>query len=69
MTGELIPSRVKALANFGVAGAVLEVLLIKQTKVESCRMFYKVPDNLIYKLILDRKTLCLYWRDRMWNET
>jgi len=42
---------------------------MKLTKVESCRMFYGVPDNLIYKLILVKKILCLYVRDRMWNET
>jgi hypothetical protein len=32
-------------------------------------MFYSVPDNLIYKVILVKKILCLYVRDRMWNET
>jgi len=69
MARELISSRVKALANFEVAGAVLEVLLIKLTNVEICRMFYSVPDNLIYKLILVRKILCLYGRDRIWNGT
>jgi hypothetical protein len=67
--GQLIQSRVKALANCGFAGAVLEFLLIKLTNVEICRMFYSVPDNLIYKLILVRKILCLSGRDRLWNAT
>jgi hypothetical protein len=56
-------------ANFRVAGADLEDLLMKLTKVELCRMFYSVPDYLICKVILVKKFLCLYERDRKWDET